>query len=448
MEKMETPKEKSSEKEKNEKGNEKARGIAPREDKEPTLLELKNFMSMIYENLSSRMNDLEENKSSHRASRAGSVAEDLLQASAPRRPSKDEEFSGEEYLTNLSMIEATRSQRKFIKRANSLVDEEEIQEKEEDIQGDDDEEYDAEDAGKKSNKDKKTQRKKEASMMTTKKRVQKKKSATTPDPSSGGSSDSSSSSSEDSTSKRKPSGKRDSILRRAVRGAANPLNRVQYTQPMPPHTIHLNNLSVQAIHRFLNDIAAYQASYSVRLPVSTLIHQVVKDHLIANSKGKLTETNFHVLRGQKLLTILQKEIMPRDKLSFYKLMDRNVKFEINLNGYKPSTIIDFQPLYNAILVYKRKFITVFELLSEKNDEDNIPAIENKDNGLIQLFNSKIDFNYGRNVWASLKNKRFDTLYLFDKAFTQELQKDYETYVKAKTMQQKFSGSALLQQNKM
>lgn len=61
-----------------------------------------------------------QNKFSHRASRASSVADDLLQASAPRRPSKDEESSGEEYLTNLSMIEATRglSKEKISRRSS------------------------------------------------------------------------------------------------------------------------------------------------------------------------------------------------------------------------------------------------------------------------------------------------------------------------------------------
>lgn len=441
---MEQPTAKSSDQEKSENWDEKVRGQWPGPDREPTLRDVMNLMSFMHDKIVSidqkqerqdaRVNNL-EGKTSLRGSRAGSVNDEYMIHPILHQSKEEDEFNPDQLLADLSLIEATRSQKKFIKRANKQAEHDD-----EDAQDEEDEDHEEDRKPKKNDKKgKKSNSKKDKSSSTVKKAL--KKVITTPDPSSSDGDDSSDSSSHHSSSSDKKSSKRDSIIRRAVTGTANPTNTVTFTQKMPDHTIKLDSLTVQAIYTFLTGIASYQAAHKVPLPASTLIKDTVRDHLLANSRGKLTEAKFHELKGHELLSILQREIRPTDKLSFYKLMDKNVMFELNINGYRPSTI-DFKPLYQAILIFMRKFHTIYELLAEKNHRDNIPPIENKENGLIFLFLNKIPFNYGRNVWATFKEKKFKTIYRFNSAFAKEVQDDYQVYLLARKMQQKFGGSAI------
>ncbi len=256
---------------------------------------------------------------------------------------------------------------------------------------------------------------------------------------------SSSSTSEDRDSKKnsKTSKRRDSIIRRAVKAAADPKNMVTYTMQAPSYShIHLSKMTVPSIHKFLVDIVAYQSAYGIRLPVTTLIASNVAEQLMAKDRS-LTSAKFHSLTGEQLLSKLQAEIRPGDKLTFIKTLDRNVTFELQ-SGYKP-TAIDFKPMYEAVLVFKKKFLTVFEMLSEDNDEQNIPSTDTKPGGLIHCFNSKIPFNYGQNVYTTLEVKKFATLYDYERAFSSVLEGHYKFYLKSRTLQQTFTGSALASQ---
>ena len=231
---------------------------------------------------------------------------------------------------------------------------------------------------------------------------------------------------------------RESILKELVQQSDNPRSGVQFveTRPSDKH-IRLTELTVKAVKKFADQIVEYQTVHGLVLPVSTLIDSSVRDFIIANNKG-LNNYNFHLLKTPAILTLLQETIRPPTVLDFQRVLASSVEFPQEQRYQKP-TAIAFRAFHDAVLVYRKNFITIFEILAE-NNEENIPSVNNKDGGLIKIFVDKIPYKYGDNFVKSRKDQKYATIHDFIDDFEATLAEHYQLSKSAKSMQQFFGGS--------
>jgi hypothetical protein len=93
-----------------------------------------------------------------------------------------------------------------------------------------------------------------------------------------------------------------------------------------------------AVRKFITDIAEYQATYGIALPITTLIESKVREQIMARKNG-MTISRFHALSADELLKLLQDQVQPQTKLAFYKILDnKNVPYPDLPRGYKPTTV--------------------------------------------------------------------------------------------------------------
>jgi hypothetical protein len=131
----------------------------------------------------------------------------------------------------------------------------------------------------------------------------------------GGSSSSSSSSDDDSSSNgdldrapRRNNKRRQTMIARTVAQSLAPKNAVVFTAPQPKFDhIHLTSLSVNAVRKFITDIAEYQTAYGIALPITTLIDSKVREQIMARKNG-MTISRFHALSADELLKLLQDQV--------------------------------------------------------------------------------------------------------------------------------------------
>src|SRR6185437_13365682 len=99
---------------------------------------------------------------------------------------------------------------------------------------------------------------------------------------------------------------------------------------------------------------------------------------------------------------------------------------------------NFKPLYEALLIYKDKTIKAYEILADGNSPDNIPAINNKDGGLIRVFLDGFTIDYGKSMYQNLPDRKYKTIYEFLTAFYKGVQVHYHNYVETKNMNHFFA----------
>ena len=233
--------------------------------------------------------------------------------------------------------------------------------------------------------------------------------------------------------------RRDSVLRRLSVTAATLPQSIQYTRSAPSYLhIKLERLTLVHVVKFIEEVLSYVHAYRLNLPFTTLVTTEVREQLISHNVG-LTITQFHALSVDDFFALLLREVRPEDKLIFYSTMAKSVKMELP-SSYKPSPL-DFKPLYQAILRLREKFMRVYEILAEDN-QDNIPDCTDKDNGLIRLWIDAIPFGYGKKVYQSMPVKKFHDIYAFVRAFMVVVEKDFERYRQNAVMKHHFSGTAV------
>jgi hypothetical protein len=217
-----------------------------------------------------------------------------------------------------------------------------------------------------------------------------------------------------------------SLLQRELKSNAENIARsapVQVTAEQPSFNhIKLETLSMEDIITFVDDVTEYESAHSLNLPASTLISSKVRDQIIAHNPG-LNERKFHSATFEELVKLINKEVRPTSKLSFRRMLQKHTKF-VAPTGYQPYTS-SFKEFYTALLLYRRRFTRIYEILSTENEE-NIPQADNKPGGLIKVFIDAIPFNYGVCVYELLKDQaaKFENIYQFLISFYQEVELDY------------------------
>ena len=197
---------------------------------------------------------------------------------------------------------------------------------------------------------------------------------------------------------------RHSIVRKLTFGSSARPN-VQLTRSQPDFShIRLNSLNLRSYFEFVEAIWEYEQKNSIDLPVAALLSKPVREALIARHPDQ-TRGNFYNLPTKNVLRLLQIELRPEGRLTFHKHLQANTFFPELPHGYRPDAS-NFKVFYNALLLYRFRFLRVFTILSDGNPHHNIPKCENKEGGLIKTFLDKIPFEYGQRLHREMPTTQY------------------------------------------
>lgn len=238
--------------------------------------------------------------------------------------------------------------------------------------------------------------------------------------------------------------RRETIFQRQLRVAnesANPLV-IHGTQPPYEH-IKLEYLSIGRIFDFFDKILEYESTTSISLPVTSLVATAVRQQIISWFHPKLTLRSFLALSTRELYVLSQEIVKPQSEIAFLEALSKTVKWEgTGSSSYMP-VVTNFLPFYKAVLLYKEKYLRVYEFVA-LNNETNVPACTNKEGGLIKHFIDQIPFEYGKRVWLRFgKTKRDATydIYKFLADFDAILQESRKICESTRMVRELFGGTA-------
>lgn len=232
--------------------------------------------------------------------------------------------------------------------------------------------------------------------------------------------------------------KRDSIVMNTSEIGSNQKTKILLTQTPPDYSyITITNLSLKNVNRFIKDANIYQLKYGISIPLAVLVGDKIREHLVATSRGKISEAGFFRLRNRQIIKLLVKAIRPRSKMEFRLVLNKGTSFELP-GGYRPSAS-DFKPFYDAYLFYNKQFLHVYEVCAH-NNADNIPPLNNKEGGLIKEFLDKIPYGYGKKLYESFADHKFETIYDFLSKMNKQIQKHYRSAMATRLVNQHFAGT--------
>ena len=188
---------------------------------------------------------------------------------------------------------------------------------------------------------------------------------------------------------------------------------VHRNQPSYAH-IRLKVLTVKATFEFINEIVRYQQMHKIGLAAATMVDNGVMAEVMAKCPKIATNKRFFSLSNTKLLKYLRQAIRPKNKLDFAAILAKSVEFSEG-DSFK-IYLNHFEKFYSKLLTYRKHFTDVYEFLAHNNKVTHIPRCDNKEGGLIQIFNSKIPDSYGAKVLQVLAKTKFDSIYEYLDAF--------------------------------
>ena len=181
---------------------------------------------------------------------------------------------------------------------------------------------------------------------------------------------------------------------------------------------------------FLHQITEYQARYQVNLPVATMVSDLVRDNLVSRNRTKLNHTSFYLISTEELSVYLRKAAQPTDVVTFQETLNKCIEFQIPHN-YSP-TPSGFDLLHTALLSYRSNFEKYYDFMAEGNTKV-IPKCDNKPGGLINIFLSKIPFDYGNRMYHAMTKQKFDDIDSFLDEFYKKVHSHFQVHLKAKDM---------------
>jgi hypothetical protein len=250
--------------------------------------------------------------------------------------------------------------------------------------------------------------------------------------------------SEDTAASRNSS-RRQSVFFRQISQSDEKGNRlvIHGQQPAFEH-IKLATLQVWSVFDFFDKIVEYQTVHKITLPVTSLVSKAVREELISRYAPDLTLEKFHSLSHTEICLLAQDVVKPQSELAFLKSLKDNATFPDLPSTYIPS-VTNFMPFYRAILIYKTRFMRVYEFLATSN-EDNVPPSNYKEGGLIKLFLDALPYEFGKRMWQHINKERRDhkgkeyTIYLFLKTFTDLLQNALGIAESTRSVKELFGGT--------
>ena len=173
--------------------------------------------------------------------------------------------------------------------------------------------------------------------------------------------------------------------------------------------IYLKTSRLWAVVKFFNDIREFKSVYP-GVPFNILAHmsKEVINHVVAKADGKITKVDlYNHMCTKDIVKWIIKSIQPKDKLTFIIYMENNIKFTLNIPGYKP-TVLDYGPFRHALYEYKETFEMLYDIMTKYNTLDNIPPINNKEGGVVRVWLGPLG-SYGHVVNTNLEQKTYEKL---------------------------------------
>jgi hypothetical protein len=221
-----------------------------------------------------------------------------------------------------------------------------------------------------------------------------------------------------------------SLLDRVADQISNPLNSIVMYQQQPSFDhIKLEKLNIPSVFRWTDAIDEYQTKYRINLPLSTMISTEVRESIISRNRN-LDSANFHQITPLKLLKCLQKAARPNNIAEFQMALNKFVNFDIHPN-YRPSAS-SFKPMHDALLKYRLTFEKIYNYMAEGNDA-NVPRCNNKDGGTIKIFISKIPFDYGIKIFATMSKNSYNDIDEFITEFYTTVQSHFKSSLKSRSL---------------
>lgn len=231
---------------------------------------------------------------------------------------------------------------------------------------------------------------------------------------------------------------RTSLLMREQERAEKHAKEVQYTLAAPAFDhIKLTILTPWRVLQFWVAVLQYQTCFKLKLPVSSLIAEPVKDAIVARYP-ELSADKINHIKDLQLQNYTIKMIQPRTKAEFIKKMTSAVRFA-NDTVLKPNAE-HFGFLYTALLVYRVNFTRMYDFLSRDN-ASAVPECTLHPGGLIRLFLSKIPHGYGMSVHNNMSVKKFSEIIPYVTAFYKDVQRHYEIHLNTTELNDCFTGTA-------
>ncbi len=215
------------------------------------------------------------------------------------------------------------------------------------------------------------------------------------------------------------------------------LAQVNITRVQAPYDhIVLKQLRISHAVRFFDQFKTYQFVNNVQLAMTHQVSDNVRKQILAHHP-KLTLQAFYMLTNEQLITLIQTHVRPKTTLEFLRVLRDYLEFKYE--GRDAPSPTSFLPFYTSLLLYRDDFYKLYDVISARNDHI-IPPCNDKEGGLIKLFIEKISFNYGKLLYRSLKQTKFDDINDFIDDFYVVVEKDYRLSQAARSVMEHFGGT--------
>jgi hypothetical protein len=227
------------------------------------------------------------------------------------------------------------------------------------------------------------------------------------------------------------SNRRQSVYKQVVQQESDDREQVLVTQALPAHNIKLTYLALLPVLRFLDEVHEYQAKHAIKLNISTLIGEKVKLLIMSKNYERFQHGNFYSVSTSDLIDMLELAVKPESIAAFETQLRKYAKFT-QFDRYE-ATPMNFKPLYEALLLYRREFMLLYSTMASKNAE-NVPPCNNKQGGLIEVWLSQIPQPYGQKVYQALlrDNQKFDVFDNFIEQYFKIVHSHYKESVRIAT----------------
>ena len=165
--------------------------------------------------------------------------------------------------------------------------------------------------------------------------------------------------------------------------------------------IVLKNFSVRAWFEFVLKLSEFEARNGVRLAAAARVDKSVRQRILTCSKVPISDPiEFTKISEATLLKYFQRAIRPPTKLDFARILKYSVKFP----GREDFVLSNetFDEFYSNVMTYTQDFHNAFTFLAYNNG-DNIPAVDNKEDGLINIYLEPFPGTFAKKIMSDIRS---------------------------------------------
>ena len=207
------------------------------------------------------------------------------------------------------------------------------------------------------------------------------------------------------------------------------------TLQLPPYDhIKLDSLSLKACIKFFKNARLFQTTHSYSLKIQPITSQGVRAQLDRMLLKNGNVVNRRIVSSVLQLTLedvfflVQQILIPDNPVEFVTVLQDAI-FLRGVEREKYEVVIDetFSDFYTSIIDYRDDFKIGVELLGwwDSTSGKKKPLINNKENGLVRCFLSKLPKQFGSLILALINETEFSSLEEFLSGFFEQVNKLYE-----------------------